>query len=157
MANETLLIIRIRGEINLSNRVKDTLRMLRIDKNNYATLIDNRPSYMGMLKEAKDCVTWGEPDRDTIELLLKERGRIEGGKKLTLEELKKQGSEDFEELAQKIYSGDKRLNEFGFIKPYFRLHPPKGGFKKTLKRDYTNRGELGYRGKAINELAKRMC
>jgi large subunit ribosomal protein L30 len=37
------------------------------------------------------------------------------------------------------------------------MHPPKKGFKRTVKRPYRDRGELGYRGEAINELIKRMC
>jgi large subunit ribosomal protein L30 len=37
----------------------------------------------------------------------------------------------------------------------YRLHPPRGGFRKTIKRPLPQ-GELGYRGEKINELIKRM-
>ncbi|MBR9680336.1 MAG: hypothetical protein GOU98_00755 [Candidatus Altiarchaeota archaeon] len=37
----------------------------------------------------------------------------------------------------------------------FRLHPPRGGFKKTIKRPKPD-GELGYRGEKINELILKM-
>jgi len=42
------------------------------------------------------------------------------------------------------------------LKPYFRLHPPKGGFKGSVKKPYNAGGELGYRGSAINDLIMRM-
>lgn len=156
MVDNTLLVIRIRGEINLPNRVSDTLRMLRVDKNYHATLIDDRPSYAGMLQEAKDYITWGEADKDTIELLLRKRGRNKNGEKLSEEYLKKYGHEDFSCIAQKIHEGKNVLSDFKFLKPYFRLHPPKGGFKKSLKQNYGKSGELGYRGNSINDLARRM-
>ncbi len=37
---------------------------------------------------------------------------------------------------------------------YFRLAPPKGGFKGSIKKPLPY-GELGYRSKAINELIRR--
>jgi len=43
-----------------------------------------------------------------------------------------------------------------WLKPYFRLTPPKGGFKRTTKRAWTDGGELGYRGDEINKLLRRM-
>jgi len=37
----------------------------------------------------------------------------------------------------------------------FRLHPPRGGFKKSTKRP-NPQGELGYRGEEINKFILRM-
>ena len=42
------------------------------------------------------------------------------------------------------------------LSPVFRLHPPRGGFKGSTKKPYSDGGELGYRGPAINELIRRM-
>ena len=61
-----------------------------------------------------------------------------------------------EELADAIYSGKVDIKKLEFIKPVFRLHPPRGGFKKTTKRHVTDGGELGYRGETINKLIRRM-
>ena len=42
-------------------------------------------------------------------------------------------------------------------KKYFALHPPRGGFeRKGIKKSYTQKGALGYRGEKINDLIKRM-
>ncbi len=41
--------------------------------------------------------------------------------------------------------------------PFFRMHPPRGGFeRKGIKKSYNAGGVLGYRGSAINDLLKRM-
>ena len=71
-----LAIIRIRGTVGVSGEIKDTLKMLRLNRRNHATLIDDRPSYIGMLKKAAEYVTWGEIDLETLELLLRRRGEL---------------------------------------------------------------------------------
>ena len=73
MERKSLLAIRIRGGVNCPRRVEDTLRMLRVDRNNYATIIDDRPDYLGMLQKAKDWITWGEPDVETIKIILEKK------------------------------------------------------------------------------------
>jgi large subunit ribosomal protein L30 len=157
MEKKSLLAIRIRGTINVPQRVEDTLRMLRIDRNNYATLLDDRPDYTGMLQRAKDWITWGEPDIETIKIMLEKRGEALGGVKISEEYLKELGFNGFSQLAEKLHSCELDINKLDGVKPFFRLHPPKKGFKRSVKRPYGNKGELGYRGEAINDLARRMC
>ncbi len=41
-------------------------------------------------------------------------------------------------------------------KKVYRLAPPRGGHKKGIKLSYKAGGALGYRGKDINDLIKRM-
>lgn len=157
MDRRCLLAIRIRGGVNLPVRVKDTLRMLRLDRNNAATLIDDRQDYLGMLQKAKDCITWGEPAEETIRLLLEKRGKIRGGDKINIETLKSLGYESLDALAASIHACNVELNKLKGVKPFFRLHPPRKGFKRTVKRPYLAGGELGNRGEAIDTLALRMC
>lgn len=153
---KSLLAIRIRGGVNCPKRVENTLRMLRIDRNNYATLVDDRLDYQGMLQMAKDYITWGEPDAETIKLMLEKRGEAPGGVALTEDYLNSIGYGDLDQLAEKLHSCELEINRLEGVKPFFRLHPPKKGFKRSVKRPYNNKGELGYRGEAINELARRM-
>ena len=157
MQKNSLLVIRIRGTLNVSKREEDTLRMLRVDRNNFATIIDDRPDYLGMLQKAKDWITWGEPSVETVKEMLIKRGKAPGNKKLTEEYIKKLGFESFDNLAEKLVRCELNINQIEGIKPFFRLHPPKKGFKKSIKRPYKSKGELGYRGYTINELAIRMC
>lgn len=155
--SKSLLVIRIRGTINVSKREEDTLRMLRVDRNNYATIIDDRSDYKGMLQKAKDWITWGEPTVETVKAILEKRGKAPGDKKLTQEYITELGFESFDELAEKLVNCELSINQLEGIKPFFRMHPPKKGFRKSVKRQFNNKGELGYRGEKINELAMRMC
>ncbi|RJS88876.1 50S ribosomal protein L30 [Candidatus Bathyarchaeota archaeon] len=156
MERKCLLAIRIRSAIDATKEVKDTLEMLRLGRTNYATLLDDRPSYLGMLRRVKDRVTWGEVSYETILRLLKERGETVGGRKIDEETLKQLGYESLEELARALYNCEVELTKLKGIKPFFRLHPPKKGFKKKIKRPYGAGGETGYRGEEINKLALRM-
>ncbi|RLE82638.1 MAG: 50S ribosomal protein L30 [Thermoprotei archaeon] len=151
-----LAVIRIRGCVGVPEDVEYTLKLLRLHKKFNVVLVDDTPSIRGMLHKVKDYVTWGEIDRDTLTLLLKYRGRVVGGDRLREKHLKKLGFSSFEELADAILEGHVDLRKEPFIKPVFRLHPPKGGFRYSIKKHYGNQGELGYRGSDINNLLKRM-
>jgi len=157
MSGKTLFVVRIRGGIDAQKTVKDNLTMLRMEKNNYATILLESPSYIGMLRKAKDYITWGEPTVETVKLLLEKRGKLIGDTKITDEAMKELGYENIEKLAELITSGEIEFSQLNGVKPFFRMHPPKKGFKRTVKRPYNDHGELGYRGEAINELIKRMC
>ena len=157
MERKSLLVIRIRGGVNVSHKVEDTLRMLRVDRNMTATLIDDRPEYLGMLQTAKDNVTWGEPTVETVSLLFSKRGKLVGDHPIGGDSLSGFGYDSIESLAKAFVEDGVEFHKLEGVKPFFRLHPPKKGFKRSVKRPYNNKGELGYRGEAINELAKRMC
>jgi large subunit ribosomal protein L30 len=157
MERKTLLAIRIRGGINVSRKDEDNLRMLRIDRNNMATLLDDRPDYEGMLRRAKDFITWGEPSIDTIKMLLEKRGKTVGDHHITKDALRDLGYESFDALAEALKKGRVEFRKLEVIKPFFRLRPPRKGYKKSVKRPFKSNGELGYRGSDIDELAKRMC
>ena len=151
-----LAVVRIRGTVNVRKEVEDTLRMLNLQRNCHATLIDDRPSLLGMLRKAQSFITWGEASKETIALLLKKRGRIVGNKKLTDEYAKKIGYDSLDALAEAIYNLKVGLKDLPGVKPVFRLHPPRKGFKGTVKKSYSAGGEAGYRGEAINDLIRRM-
>ena len=157
MERKCILVIRIRGGINVSRRNEDTLRMLRVDRNNYATLLDDRPEYKGMLQRVKDYVTWGEPNIETIKLLIEKRGKLYGDKPIDEATLQELGYENIDTLSAALMSVEAHYHKLEGVKPFFRLSPPSKGFKNTVKRAYTNKGELGYRGEAINELAAKMA
>ena len=138
-----LAAVRIRGKTGVKSGISDTLKMLRLYKNNYCAVFPNNPIYSGMLMKAKDYITWGEIDNDTFKLLLDKRG--EEFKQRTSDTNNKIKYEDF------ITINSKKL------KKYFRLNSPKKGFeRKGIKQTFQNGGALGYRGAAINELIKRM-
>jgi large subunit ribosomal protein L30 len=152
-------IIRLRGIVGTPQDVEYTLRLLRLARKYHCVVYPGTPAIKGMLEKVKDWVTWGEVDHETLVQLLKSRGRVRGDKPLTDEYVKKVlGLESVEDLAKSIIEGKMlphEMERFG-IKPVFRLHPPKKGFKGSIKKHYKDGGELGYRGKEIIDLLKRM-
>ncbi len=76
----TFLVIRARSDRGVTKKIRDTMLMLNLTRVNHAALIPDNVTYAGMLQKSKDYVTWGEVDAETIETLLKERGRMVGDK-----------------------------------------------------------------------------
>ena len=152
-----LAVIRVRGTSDISREIKETLQMLHLTRNCHATLIDDRPSYLGMLRKARNYLTWGEISKEAIQLLVEKRGRLIGNKKLTEKYAQQIGHESLSDLAEAIYELRVEYDSLLNIKPIFRLRPPKKGFKGKVKRSYAAGGVTGYRGEAINELIKRMA
>ena len=103
----TYLVIRARSDRGVTKKIRDTMAMLNLTRVNHAVLLPETPSYAGMLQKAKDFVTWGEVDAETISTLLKERGRMTGDKPVT-DTVVKSGSEysTVDALAKAIASGD---------------------------------------------------
>jgi large subunit ribosomal protein L30 len=130
--------------------------MLHLTRNNYAVLIDDRPSFLGMLKTAQNHVTWGEISKETANALIKAKGRLVGNKKLTDEYAQSAGFKSLNELAESVFNCSIEYWRLKNVQPVFRLHPPTKGFKGKIKRSFTIGGELGYRGEKIGELVKRM-
>ena len=136
--------IRIRGSVDLKKDIEDTLAMLRLNRKMHCVLIKENDVMKGMLQKVRNWITWGEVDDEILKSLIRKRGRKLGDAKLNEQET--------EEIFKKIKETEKIPEE---IKPVFRLTPPSKGFKESIKQHYP-KGELGYRGKEINELLKRM-
>lgn len=156
MKHRCMVVVRVRGVISASRRVRETLQMLRLTKNNYAILLEKIPSLLGMLNTAKDYITWGEASQELVETLIRERGRLAGKKRLTDEYAKKNGYATLAELTKAVYEGHIEYRKLSNIQPVFKLHPPSKGFRGKIKKDYGSGGELGYRGVKINDLIPRM-
>jgi len=151
-----LAVIKIRGTISAPREVRETLQMLNLKRNNYAVLIENNPSFLGMLKTAQNFITWGETTKDTVKMLIQKRGKLLGNKKLTEEYAQKVGYKSLNELAEAVYNCEVKYWKLPHIQPFFRLHPPTKGFKGKTKKAYRMGSEAGYRGEKINELLERM-
>ena len=77
------LIIRLRGTQNLNPKTKDTLRYMRLNRVNHAVVLPASDTTKGMLQVAKDYVTWGELDANTLAAIIRARGRVVGDKPVT--------------------------------------------------------------------------
>jgi len=150
-------VVKVRGTISAQREARETLELLRLARTNHAVLVDNRPSFMGMLYRVQNYVTWGEVSKETVALMLKKRGKLAGGKKLTDESVEKLGYKSIDALAEAIASCKAEYQKLPNIQPVFKLHPPSKGFKGKTKKSFRVGGEAGYRGEAINDLIKRMA
>jgi len=151
-----LALIRLRSGIRAKGEVRDTLAMLRLHRINHLVLVDDNPSYRGMVQKVKDYITWGEIDAETLARLIRKRGRLIGNRPITDEYVQEKLGMTIEEFAKKVVDGEMRLTDLPNIKPVFRLHPPRGGLKGSKKRSFKEGGALGYRGEKINDLIERM-
>lgn len=138
------VVVNIRGRINATERVKRTLRMLNIPKKHMATIVPNSPSYVGMLNKVRQRVAWCEANTDLVRLLLEKRGRKLGDKPLTEDDVKALGFNGYGDLARALADEKIKLKDIEQIKPFFRLSPPRKGFPKSIRREYPQKGVLGY-------------
>lgn len=138
-----IAIIRIRGQVKLRENIKETLSRLRLRKKYVCVLIDEKDKVkLGMLKRVKDNVAFGEIDKGTLIRLIEKRGK----------RIDKKPIKEPEKVAEEILKG-KKLKELG-LKPFFRLHPPRGGLKSSKKQ--FPRGVLGNHKQEINKLIEKM-
>ena len=135
-----IAVIRIKGLVNVDVEIKETLDKLRLRKKHVCVIVDNKKEILGMLKKAQDYIAYGEITKEQFKKLIEKRA--EPKKKITDEEI------------NSFFEGKKKIQDLG-IKPFFRLHPPRGGFKKSTKSLWP-RGVLGNQGKEINKLIIKM-
>jgi len=138
-------VVRVRGEVNMRKEIRDTLKMLRLNRINHCVLLRKDSAVEGMIRKAKDFITWGEISEKTLEKLIAKKGRKTGDKKIEGKEVKV--------ILSKIKKA-KNLREIEGFKPVFRMNPPEKGYIR-IKQAYP-KGALGYRGEKISELLERM-
>ncbi len=152
-----IAVVRIRGKAGVNRKIEDTLRKLKLYNKYHCVIIDNNKEKIGMLKIVKDYVTWGEVDKDTLERLFNERGRLPGNKKLDEKYLKEKIKMGLKEFLDIFYEGKTKIRDVPGLKVYFRLKPPLKGFERGgIKKPFSMGGVLGYRKDKINDLIQRM-
>jgi large subunit ribosomal protein L30 len=107
-----------------------------------------------MLRTVKEEVAWTKADAGIVKELLEKRGRKTGYKPITKSDLPKE-YRNIDDLAAAIADNKVAMSKLGEIKPWFALSPPKGGFKRKTKTQYTQDGVLGEDGELV-EIVKRM-
>ena len=66
---EKFAVVLIRGLIGINKDIKKTLYLLKLRKKHVCIVIENNESNRGMLKKAKDYITYGEIDEKTLKEL----------------------------------------------------------------------------------------
>ena len=146
-SGKLIIIIRIGGEVKKKSNIVETLNRLRLRRKYTCTLIDSKNNaLMGMLNEVKHYVAFGEIEKEVLVKLLHKRGQL-----IKIPNKKSSDRIDVEKIADELMNG-KKLIDLG-IKPFFRLHPPRGGIKSKLQYP---KGVLGNNKENINKLIERM-
>ena len=150
-----LLVVNLHGAINSSAPVRKALNELWVAKKFSASVVTDDPPTVGMLKLCKDYVSWSPIEEGLLADLLTKKGMVSTAKHLDSTALKALGFKDHRGLASRMVAEQSRLSAVGGLLPYFRLAPPRGGFKRSLRRQFTEKGMLG-RNPDLEEVVRRM-
>lgn len=148
-----LAIIRVRGNVKVISTVEDTLRMLYLKTVNNCVVVPEDVTYLGMIKKAKDLITYGTIEKDVFRKMLLKWGKTTLNKGVDEAYLKEKGY-GVQKFIDDFFDKKVKLQDLD-IKPFFRLHPPRRGYG-GVKRPFTLKGALGDRKEKINEILNRM-
>lgn len=148
------LVVRMRGTVNVPYWADTTLLSLNLAKKFRATIVPENTEYLGMLNRIRQLVAWCRVDNDTVKELLNKKGKKTASQSLTASELPKEYS-DLDKLASDIANDSIVFSKLKGIKPWFALNPPRGGFKKSIKKQTNQNGVLG-ENKLLIDLVKKM-
>ncbi|RDI72441.1 50S ribosomal protein L30 [Halopelagius longus] len=150
-------IVQLRGDVNMSDAVRDTLKMLNVHSVNHCTFVPETETYRGMITKVNDYVAHGEPTVDAVETVLRKRAEPEEGSADVDDEWVSENTDydDLSALAQALVDEETTLREQG-VSPVLRLHPPRGGHRGQ-KHVTKEGGQLGkHTTEQINELLEDM-
>ncbi len=152
-----LLVVNLHGLINVPRGTRETLIQLGIGKRFSAAVVGDDPVSKGSVHLCKDYVAWAPLDADLLTSILKSRGRVSNSKALDDGALKAMGFKTHADLAQAIIKAEDtdRLSSIKGLKPFFGLSPPKGGFRRSSRRQFREGGILG-ENPQLPEIVRRM-
>ena len=137
-----ILVIRISGAVDLSSRVEETLFRMRLRRKYSAVLVKPSVENLKLLRKMRDFVAFGEITPENLIKLIEKRAKpISSKDKIDALKIVK-------ELEKK------KLSDL-WVKPFFRLHPPRGGIE-SKKHFGVGKGVLGDNKADINKLLERM-
>lgn len=150
-------VVQLRGEKDLPQDKRDTLKMLNIHNVNHCAFVPDTDTYTGMVTKVNDHVAYGEPSVETLATLLRKRAEPLQGKESVDDEWLADNTDydSFESLAEAIHGEETHLKEQG-LAPVLRLHPPRGGHR-GIKHPTKEGGQLGkHSTEQIDELLEDM-
>ncbi|WP_248906522.1 50S ribosomal protein L30 [Halocatena marina] len=142
-------LVQVRGEVDMSQGVRDTMSMLNLGRVNHCTLVPESDTYRGMVTKVNDWIAHGQPSEEVVALLLQTRGKpisteTEDDQANSIDdEWVEQNTEydSVDSLAGALVAEETTLREQG-LSPTMRLHPPRGGHD-GIKHPTKEGGQLG--------------
>ena len=157
------VVVRIRGIIGISPKVRKILQLLRLRQIHNAVFIRLNKATLQMLNYVGPYIAWGYPTLKNVRELIYKRGHGKVSKqRIPLTDnsiiegvLGKHGIICMEDLIHEIYTVGPNFKEAAnFLLP-FRLSSPLGGFQKKLIH-FNEGGDCGNREHKITGLIKKM-
>lgn len=138
-----IIVIRINGMVGMNSDMQEALFRMRLRRKYAAVLIKPTPENMKLIQKVRNFISFGDISKETLVELIKKRAQpISKGAKI-----------DAEKIAAEVES--KGLENLG-LKPFFRLHPPRGGIESKVHAGTRKKAVLGDMKDKINELVRRM-
>ena len=150
-----LVVVNLHGMINVPHAAQKAMTELKVERRFSATLVKDDQTTIGALKLCKGYLAWAPVEKELLTSLLKSRGKVSERRKLSEVELKRLGFKKYEDLASKLIEGELKLSSFKGLRPFFKLSPPKGGFKQSTRKQAGEHGVLGKNPK-LSEIVRRM-
>ncbi len=150
-------VVQLRGEVNLSEDVQETLELLHLGRVNHCTFVPETPSYRGMLTKVTDVAAIGEPSPAVVTTILSRRGDPAGDSDAVDDAWVGEHTDydTVDALAEALVAEETTLADAG-LEPVLRLHPPRGGHR-GIKHHRTDGGQLGQHSTdEIDELLHQM-
>lgn len=156
-------VVRIRGIIGVSPKVRKILQLLRLRQIQNGSFIKLNKATINMLRLVEPFVTYGQPTLKVVRELIYKRGfgkvrgqRIPLTDNAIIEKcLGHVGLICIEDLIHEIYTvGPHFKQASNFLWP-FQLSSPNGGYTKKLLH-YAEGGDAGNRGEQINHFIKQI-
>lgn len=156
-------VIRIRGIIGMSPKVKKILQLLRLRQLHSGVFVKLNGATIKMLRLVEPYIAYGFPNLKSVREMIYKRGygkvnkqRIPIDNNAVIEQVL--GKYDIicvEDLIHEIFTTGPHFREAAnFLWP-IKLSSPTGGFKAKLLH-YSEGGDAGFRGEKIHELVKKM-
>lgn len=137
-----ILVIRIGGLVDMTKKFEEMLFRFRLRRKYSAVLMPPTVLNIKLLKKLRNHIAYGEINKETMKELIEKRAMpINKEKKINPEKV-------VEQLEKSGKSPD--------IKPFFRLHPPRGGIDAKKHFGVSKKAVLGDNQDKINDLVKRM-
>lgn len=137
-----ILVIRISGLVDVSSDVNEALFRMRLRKKYTSVVLKDNQVTRDLLKKVRNYVAFGNISKEDLMMLIEKRAiLVDKKKKIDVKKV----VDGFEKSS---------LLDLG-VKPFFRLHPPRGGIDSKLHFG-VRKGVLGDNKDKIAELMRRM-
>lgn len=158
-----VFVIRVRGTIGVSPKVKKILQLLRLRQIHNATFVRINAATEKMLRLIEPFIAYGYPNLKSVKDLIYKRGfgKVSGQRiPISSNTVVKAGLggkfECIEDVIHEIYTvGDDFKQASNFLWP-FKLNCPRGGFRGKMLNHHNEGGSCGQQGDKINKLIKKM-